>query len=171
MPLLSGQYPFIKNKGFSSVNKKIRNDLLINEAKINLNPQILYQDEDYLTLHIFMEIEGGRSYSRDKYYVIDVQNKKTLNVTEILNRFNLNQENIQKYISQQLDFCLDQEILTYPEYCEDFPLEKLLDSYQLNPNIIHLDHDSSFYIKDHYLGISYDYGVASYAFEINLNIQ
>lgn len=77
--LLSGKIPYIKNKEFKQINTQIYSALLkdYDGARIEYSSEILFQNQNYLTFKVHKEIQGGRSYSREQYFVIDLKQKKS----------------------------------------------------------------------------------------------
>lgn len=75
----TGNIPYIQGKGFTQINQQIKKELLADDTtRIDFSSEKLYQDKNYLTTHTHLEIEAGRSYVREKYYVIDLKTKKIL---------------------------------------------------------------------------------------------
>ncbi|ALH94443.1 hypothetical protein [Acinetobacter equi] len=166
--LLTGNIPYIKNKEFKLLNKQIHSELFkdYDETRIEFFSEILYQDEDYLTLKVHKEIQGGRSYSREQYFVIDLKQKKILNLFEILDHYDISASEIENQISKQLKTINETELSN--ESFENFQLTELAYFYNEHPEIIILNDKTSFYLNNNILGISFDIGVASYAFEFKV---
>ena len=169
---LNGNIPCIKNNEFSKINEQIRSDILKDSdgARIEFDSTILFQNDDYLTLQVHKEIQGGRSYSREQYFVIDLKQKKILNLLDILNRYDISPSEIENQISKQLKAAQEAESSHEGfEYFEDYLLSGLASFYNEYPEFINLTKDSQFYLNNNILGISFDLGIASYAFEFNIH--
>lgn len=136
------------------------------ETRIEFFSEVLYQNEDYLTLKVHKEIQGGRSYSREQYFVIDLKQKKILNLLDILNRYDISASEIENQISKQLRVAFKADLSD--ESFEDFQLSGLANFYHKYPEIININDQTSFYLNKDILGISFDIGVASYAFEFKV---
>jgi hypothetical protein len=169
--LFNGNLPCIKNKEFSKLNKQIRSDILkdVDGVRIEFDSTALFQNDYYLTLQVHKEIQGGRSYSREQYFVIDLKQKKILNLLDILNRYDIAPSEIENQILKQLKAAHEAELSHEGfEYFEDYLLSGLASFYNEYPEFINLTKDSNFYLNNNILGISFDLGVASYAFEFKI---
>lgn len=166
--LLSGKIPYIKNKEFKQINTQIYSALLkdYDGARIEYSSEILFQNQNYLTFKVHKEIQGGRSYSREQYFVIDLKQKKILNLFEVLSRYNISVIKIENQIAKQLKAAHKANLSN--ESFEDFQLSGLAYFHNEYPEIINLNNQTSFYLNKDILGISFDIGVASYAFEFKV---
>ena len=153
------------------MNKQIRSELFKDNdgIRIEFSSEILFHNKEYLTLQVHKEIQGGRSYSREQYFVIDLNQKKILNLLDVLHRYDISTLDIENKISQQLKTAFNAELSD--ESFEDFQLISIATFYNEYPEIIKLDKETSFYLKHNILGISYDIGVASYAFEFDIKTR
>ena len=165
----TGNIPYIQGKGFTQINQQIKKELLADDGtRIDFSSEKLYQDKNYLTTHTHLEIEGGRSYVREKYYVIDLKTKKILTLNQILKRYKLSAQDISKQIAQQIAPCVEGKLTVSSEECEDATMQYLYQYYAEDQNFIDLKNADGFYLKKDILGISFDAGVYSVPFEYSL---
>lgn len=168
----TGNIPYIQGKGFEQVNRQIRQQILADDGTpIDFDSEKLYQDQHYLTTHTHLEIQGGRSYYREKYYVIDLKTKKIVTLNQILKKYQLSAHELSKQIAQQLNPCIGDSVISKPELCESAEMEYILQNYSLDRNSIDLKNADGFYLKKNILGISFDTGVYSVPFEFNLKTK
>ncbi|WP_353169513.1 hypothetical protein [Acinetobacter sp.] len=168
----SGDIPFIQGKGFEKINQQIRQELLADEtSRIDFSSEPLYQDQDYLSVHIHLEVEGGRSYYREKYYVIDLKNKQFVTLPQILKKYQLSASQISSEIAKQLDPCIEQQKSAIAENCDSADLQYLYRDYAEDRKIIDLKKADGFYLNKDILGISFDAGPFSVPFEYNIKTK
>ncbi|WP_173912339.1 hypothetical protein [Acinetobacter sp. Marseille-Q1618] len=167
--LFSGNIPYIQGKDFDQVNQQIKQQLLADEdTPINFSSEKIYQNQNYLSIHTHLEIEGGRSYYREKYFVVDLKTKKLSTLKQILKKYQLSEKMITARIAEQIRPCINDLIIHKPELCESIDMQYLFKYYAEDQNFIHLKNADSFYLKKNILGISFDAGAYSVAFEYNL---
>lgn len=168
----SGDIPFIQGNGFEKINQKIQEELLTDQTtSIEFSSEQIYQDQDYLSIHTHLEIEGGQSYYRDKYNVIDLKNKKIAILAQILKKYHLSSDQISNEIAKQLDPCIEQQASTVSTDCDSADLQYLYRAYAEDRKIIDLKKASGFYLKKDILGISFDAGAFSVPFEFNMKTK
>lgn len=168
----SGDIPFIQGKGFEKINQQIRQELLADEtSRIDFSSESLYQDQDYLSVRIHLEVEGGRSYYREKYYVIDLKNKQFVTLPQILKKYQLSASQISSEIAKQLDPCIEQQKSAIAENCDSADLQYLYRDYEEDRKIIDLKKADGFYLNKDILGISFDAGPFSVPFEYNIKTK
>jgi hypothetical protein len=168
----TGNIPYIQGKGFDQVNHQMKKQLLVNDGTpIDFDSEKLYQDQHYLTIQTHLDIQGGRSYSHEKYFVIDLKSKKILSLNQILKRQKLSADELSKQIAQQISPCLDDRSANKLDLCESTDMQYLFRNYAENNNFIHLKNAASFYLKKNILGISFDAGAYSVPFEFNLKTK
>jgi len=84
----SGNIPYINGIGFEEINQIMSDTLLADyDSRISFSTERVYQDNQYLSIHIHLEIEGGRSYYRERYYVIDLKNKELVLLNQMLKKW------------------------------------------------------------------------------------
>ncbi len=168
----TGNIPYIQGKGFNQVNQQIKKQLLTDDGTpIDFDSEKLYQDQNYLTTHTHLEIQGGRSYYREKYYVIDLKTKKILTLNQILKKHHFSAKQITDQIAQQINPCVDNTVTVTDEICESADMEYFYQYYTEDRNFIELKNASGFYLKKNILGISFDAGPFSVPFEFNLKTK
>jgi hypothetical protein len=168
----SGDIPFIQGKGFEKINQQIKHELLADDAtRIDFSSGKIYQDQNYLSIQIHLEIEGGRSYYRDKYYLIDLKNKQFLTLSQILKEYQLSASQISNEIAKQLDPCITQQSSTVSTGCGSADLQYLYRAYAEDRNMIDLNKANGFYLKKDILGISFDAGPFSVPFEYHIKTK
>lgn len=171
----SGNIPFIQGKGFEKINQQIKHELLADDAtRIDFSSGKIYQDQNYLSVYTHLEIEGGRSYYREKYYVIDLKNKQFATLSQILQKYQLSAAQISNEIAQQLDPCIENKTATLSKTsndCDSADLQYLYRYYAEDRNFIALKNANGFYLKKDILGISFDAGAYSIPFEYNLKTK
>lgn len=58
--LFSGNIPYIQGKDFDQVNQQIKKQLLADkDTPINFSSEKIYQNQNYLSIHTHLAIEGG----------------------------------------------------------------------------------------------------------------
>lgn len=168
----SGTIPFIQGKGFEKINQQIKHELLADDAtRIDFSSESLYQDQNYLSIQIHLEIEGGRSYYREKYYVIDLKNKQFVTLPQILKKYQLSASQISNEIAKQLDPCVEEQKSAITENCDSADLQYLYRDYAEDRKIIDLKKADGFYLNKDILGISFDTGPFSVPFEYNIKTK
>ena len=168
----SGTIPFIQGKDFEKINQQIQQELLADEtSRIDFSSEQVYQDHDYLSIHIHLEIEGGRSYYREKYYVIDLKKKQFVTLPQILKKYQLSASQISSEIAKQLDPCIEQQKSAIAENCDSADLQYLYRDYAEDRKIIDLKKADGFYLNKDILGISFDAGPFSVPFEYNIKTK
>lgn len=168
----TGNIPYIQGKGFDQVNQQIKKQLLADDGTpIDFDSEKLYQDQHYLSIHTHLEIQGGRSYYREKYYVIDLKTKKIVTLEQILKKYHLSARQITDQIAQQINPCIDDSVTATAEICESADMEFFYRYYAEDRNFIELKNADGFYLKKDILGISFDAGVYSVPFEFNLKTR
>lgn len=168
----SGTIPFIQGKDFEKINQQIQQELLADEtSRIDFNSEQVYQDHDYLSIHIHLEIEGSRSYYREKYYVIDLKKKQFVTLPQILKKYQLSASQISSEIAKQLDPCIEQQKSAIAENCDSADLQYLYRDYAEDRKIIDLKKADGFYLNKDILGISFDAGPFSVPFEYNIKTK
>lgn len=168
----SGTLPLITTFGFESVNEKILIDLLLDGTRTHFTSTKKYQSSNHIVFHVHLEIEGARSYTREKYYVIDLDSKKLLSLSDILKLYNIVPQDIESEISKKLSDCQIQSLLSISlDYCEDAGIEVLLNYFADDNRFIQLKNTNNFYLRDQIIGIVYDVGLYSVPFEYNIKSQ
>ena len=165
----TGNIPYIQGKGFEQVNQRIKKELLADDGTaIDFDSEKLYQDQNYLSTQTHLEIQGGRSYYREKYYVIDLKTKKILTLDQILEKYQLSAKQITDQIAQQINPCVESTATVTDEICESADMEYFFRYYAEDRNFIQLKNVDGFYLKKDILGISFDAGPFSVPFEFNI---
>lgn len=173
-PQFSGHLPFIPNTAFEKINTQMQRDLLTEEdIPIEFSSALIYQSKDALSIHVHLEISGGRSYSRERYYVIDRHQHNIIQLQDILKKYHLSAPKIEQQIAHQLSTCLNKNTQSThtaegSSYFEDASLEYLLEDFKTDQNRVQLSRANGFYLKQNIVGISFDSGPYSVAFEYNL---
>ncbi|MCU4537800.1 hypothetical protein KTI96_11560 [Acinetobacter bereziniae] len=168
----SGTIPFIQGKGVEKINQQIQQELLADEtSRIDFSSEQIYQGHDYLSIHIHLEFEGGRSYYREKYYVIDLKKKQFVTLPQILKKYQLSASQISSEIAKQLDPCIEQQKSAIAENCDSADLQYLYRDYAEDRKIIDLKKADGFYLNKDILGISFDAGPFSVPFEYNIKTK
>lgn len=172
-PQFSGDLPYISNLAFEKINANIQRDLITeDDTPIEFSSALIYQNKDALSIHVHLEISGGRSYSREKYYVIDLHQHRIMQLKDMLKKYHLSAQKIEQEIAQQLSPCLNPPNSTQTSedssYCEDLTLEYLLKDFKSDKNTVQLSKANGFYLKHNLVGISFDSGPYSVTFEYNL---
>ena len=166
---MTGNIPYIPGKGFEQLNQRIKQELLVDDGiAIDFDSEKLYQDQNYLSTHTHLEIQGGRSYYREKYYVIDLKIKKILTLDQILEKYQLSAKQITDQIAQQINPCVESTTTVTDEICESADMEYFFRYYAEDRNFIELKNADGFYLKKDILGISFDAGPFSVPFEFNI---
>lgn len=170
--LFTGNIPYIQGKGFEQVNRQIKQQLLVADGTpIDFDSEKLYQDQNYLTIHTHLEIQGGRSYYREKYDVIDLKTKKIVTLNQILKKYQLSAKQLSTQIAQQINPCIDDSVINKPKLCESADMEFFFRDYAEDKNFIDLKNADGFYLKKNILGISFDAGAYPVPFEFNLKTK
>lgn len=166
----TGNIPYIQGKGFEQINRQIKKELLADDGTpIYFDSEKLYQDQNYLSIHTHLEIQGGRSYYCEKYYVIDLKTKKIINLNQILKKHHFSAKQITDQIAQQVNPCVDDTITSTAEICESADMEYFFQYYAEDRNFIELKNADGFYLKKDILGISFDAGPFSIPFEFEIS--
>ncbi|AWL28012.1 hypothetical protein A7P53_06280 [Acinetobacter defluvii] len=164
----SGNIPMLKGKGFHEINKQIQKQLLINDnTPIEFSAEKIYQDHEHLSIQVHQEISGGRIYYRDKYYVIDLKDKKLMTLDQVLKKYQLSATTISKQIAEELEPCITSEAQLNEE-CSSGDREFLYRDFAEDRHRVDLKNADSFYLKKNILGISFDAGGFSVPFEFGL---
>ena len=144
-------------------------------TRIDFSSGKIYQDQNYLSVYTHLEIEGGQSYYREKYYVIDLENRQFVTLPQILQKYQLSAAQISNEIAQQLDPCIENKnrnaflkrlMTAIAQICNTYT-----DHYDEDRNFIALKNANGFYLKKDILGISFDAGAYSIPFEYNLKTK
>ena len=157
---VQGHYPFFIDTAYQSLNNEIKThiDELVNfdnavsaenlaSGVEKMEYLILNLDEEKLSLQIYYHLSDMTTRYFEKYYQIDLKNKKKVVLSDYLKENGVNVNDINKAINDYIITCKDSE--SKLEYCQNIDLNYLLDVFEFYNNKLDiLIHSDSFYVLD-----------------------
>ncbi|MBF7689359.1 hypothetical protein [Acinetobacter pollinis] len=152
---LNGNYPSLSGKQFKDLNKSIIDFISINfdtkdeNYPTEVNFEEIFKNNEILSFSLNYNISNLTERYFVKYYVIDLNNKNEINLSEYLKRKNISQIDIVGSINKFIALCHDNK-KKYPDYCSDMALQSLLE----NTKRVNYSNFSSFFVKGNSIGIA-----------------
>lgn len=164
-----GTLPQLRGTEFTVLNhhlhKQLYRDFDHESARIEMETKKIYQDDQYLSFEIFLQISDLTSRYKSIYYTIDIKQKQVINLATYLKQKQLSQQQLNQALFEYTQPCYQDYA---PEYCEDMSFHSIFDTTQQDQNYFKVPNVRSFYLKKDILGLNFESNKFTYAFEYDL---
>lgn len=178
---VQGHYPFFIDTAYQSLNDEIKahiDELVKFDNSVStenavggvdkLEYLVLNFDENQLSLQMDYHLNDMTARYFEKYYQIDLKNKKKVALSDYLKDNGVNVDDLNKAINDYVIPCKEGE--NKPEHCQNIDLNHLLNLFEFNNDKVDvLTHSDGFYVvdKDHIV-IAFNSTKFTSKFKVNL---